>query len=243
MKKVFAYIGSHQGKNSCTAQLAERIIKKAAAFSDVPFQYEIMTSDQINIQPCHGCCNCFRSCVCPIDQTDEMPLLKQKLEEADFVLLGSPVYAHQVSGQMKTVLDRISYWLHLFKLVGTPGIALSTTASSGEMEVLNYLVKLMYPLGLKPVGAYNAYALFQGEFLHETEVERKAVKAATTVSQYISGKKELKSNEQLDLLFESMKRMILSCKDTKPGEYDYWEQRGYLQCESYQDLLDGKHSR
>ncbi len=238
MKKIFAYVGSHQGQRSCTAQLAERIIKKAAELSDVPFQYEVMTSDQINIQPCHGCCDCFRSCLCPIDQTDEMPLLKERLEEADFILLGSPVYAHQVSGQMKTVLDRISYWLHLFKLAGKPGIVLTTTASSGEMEVINYLVKLMYPLGIKPVGAYSAYARFQGEFLDEAEVERKTMKAATTVSRYISGKKELTSNNQLDTLFVAMKQMILASRESKPGEYDYWLQKGYLQCDSFQDLLN-----
>ena len=150
MKKALAIIGSSQGNNSCTAQFARLIFEKAQEYCNEPFEYEIITMNMVRIDYCRGCCNCFRNCSCPLDETDDMHVLKQKLLNSDFFLFGSPVYAHQISGAMKTVIDRLSYWLHLLPLAGKAGIALSTTAATGEMEVLNYLVKIMYPLGLKP---------------------------------------------------------------------------------------------
>ncbi|KOA20067.1 iron-sulfur flavoprotein [Clostridium homopropionicum DSM 5847] len=240
MKKAFAFIGSNQGKISCTAQFAHKIFEKASELSDVPFEYEILTSNNIKLDYCQGCCLCFRKCICPTDKLDEMPTLKQKLLDADFIILGSPVYAHQVSGQMKTVIDRLSYWLHLMPLAGKPGIALTTTASTGEMEVLNFLIKIMYPLGLKPVGAYSTHVFMQGKFLNEDELNRRVEKAAQTLSDYISGRKNLKSNINLEETFQQMKKMIYSNRIHKPGEYDFWVDNAYFKCNSFQELIDKK---
>ena len=243
MKKALALIGSNQGKHSCTAQFAERIFSEAQKLCDTPFEVEIITTDQLRLEYCQGCCLCFRECICPTDLIDDMPVLKQKLREADFIILGSPVYAHQVSGQMKTIIDRLSYWLHLMPLAGKPGIAISTTAGTGEMEILNYLIKMMLPMGLKPVGGYNSYARFQGEFLSEAETDRKAKKAAVTVANYLSVRKEIQSNPQFEQAFSQMKQMIVNNRGYKPGEYDYWVNSGAMDCETYQEFLEVKKDR
>jgi multimeric flavodoxin WrbA len=240
MKKVLAVIGSSQGSNSCTAQFARLICERAKELCNEPFEYEIITMDMLQLNYCLGCCNCFRDCTCPLDGTDSMAVLKQKLLNSDFFLFGSPVYAHQISGAMKTVIDRLSYWLHLLPLAGKAGIALSTTAATGEMEVLNYLVKMMYPIGIKPVGAYNANVHLQGRFRQEVDLERRVEKAATTAVRYLSEEKKVSSNPATENMFQTMKLMILSNRLAKPGEYDYWKENGYLECETYQELLDKK---
>lgn len=238
MKKAFALIGSSMAEQSSTKMFAQRIFDKTKEKCNVPVEFEIMTMDQIHLEYCQGCCLCFQECVCATDGLDDMPKIRQKLLEADFIILGSPVYAHQVSGQMKTIIDRLSFWLHLLPLAGKPGLAISTTASTGEMEILNYLVKMMYPMGLKPVGAYNAYAHFQGKFYNEKEVERKAEKAAVTAAKYLNGEKSIRSTPQTEEMFQAMKRMIRSNRDYKSGEYDYWIENKLMDFNTYQELLD-----
>jgi multimeric flavodoxin WrbA len=162
------------------------------------------------------------------------------LLDADLIILGSPVYAHQISGQMKTVIDRLSYWLHLLPLAGKPGLAISTTASTGEMEILNYLVKMMHPMGLKPIGAYNVFAHFQGQFYNEREVERRAEKAAESAAKYLNGEKQIKSTPSFEELFRVMKESIIQNRFYKPGEYKYWVEHGQMEAKTYQELLDRK---
>ncbi len=243
MKKIFIFIGSAMGKNSCTAQFAERILEIVKKKYDGELFFEIITADQVDIKPCKGCCNCFRHCVCPQDKHDDMAILRQKMQEADVILWGSPVYAHQVSGQMKIFIDRISYWLHLLILAGKPGIVLTTTASTGFFEVLSYLTKIMYYTGAKPVGGYNVYAKFQGSFLNADEVEEKSEKAAEVICNYLSGKKKLEANDLQETLFENLSKSIVQNKGEKPGEYEFWHKEGYFSYKSFQELLDKKLNR
>ena len=240
MKKAFAFIGSSMGKNSCTAQFAEMIFSQAQQQYGDDFEYEVITSDQVTLNPCRGCCNCFRDCLCPQDEQDDMAMIKKKLLEADFIIWGSPVYAHQVSGQMKIFIDRISYWLHLLRLAGKPGIVLTTTASSGQMEVISYLSKIMRHTGCKPVAAYWAFAHFQGRFKNPDNVKKKAAKAAIIVCDYLNGEKILSAGEAQEQLFSVLKNGIISDREYKPGEYSFWEQQGYLECNSFAELLQKK---
>lgn len=240
MKKAFAFIGSSMGEKSCTAQFAKRILEKAQQQYEGGIQFEIVTSDMVDIKPCKGCCNCFRHCVCTQDEIDDMAAIKQKMLEADFIIWGSPVYAHQISGQMKIVVDRLSYWLHLFKLAGKPGIVLSTTSSTGHMEVMAYLAKIMYHLGVKAVGGYTALTKLQGIFLDKSDMEKKAEKAAEVICDYLEGKKKLTSNATQEATFKALKESIKYSKDVKPGEYEFWEKEGFFECSSFEELLKKK---
>ncbi|SMP57951.1 flavodoxin family protein [Anoxynatronum buryatiense] len=238
MKKIVSYIGSHRGQKSGTAQLAEKMCEKAGAVCDTQVTWEIMTSDQLQLQACRGCCDCFRTGSCLLDREDDGGLMKEKLLEADFVILGSPVYALQVSGQTKTLIDRLSYWLHLFRLAGKPGIALTTTSSSGEAEVLGYLIRVMAYMGVRVVGGYSVFTQFPGVFQNPKDVERKAELGGTVISQYLSGEKRLVSNDRLENLFHGMKESIIRGRVMKPAEYRFWEEHGYFSHESYQSLMD-----
>jgi len=62
--------------------------------------------DDLRIQPCRGCAQCkdnSTGCVIP----DDFGLLLENIRDADLVIIGSPVYMAQVTGQTKTMLDRL----------------------------------------------------------------------------------------------------------------------------------------
>lgn len=60
--------------------------------------------DTMMIASCKGCCHCFKSGSCFID--DDAERLSLLLQKADGVIIASPTYASNVSGQLKTFIDR-----------------------------------------------------------------------------------------------------------------------------------------
>lgn len=73
---------------------------------------------------------------------DDMPVLKDKLLSADIIVLVSPIYWYQVSGKMKTFLDRWSDTINpdFSSDLAGKGLALVTTHSGlNVMNSSNYL--------------------------------------------------------------------------------------------------------
>ncbi len=76
---------------------------------------EKITLSKLNISPCTACGGCADGVRCVID--DDMTSLYPKLEEADVILLASPVYFYGVTAQMKTFIDRAQlFWVQKFVL-------------------------------------------------------------------------------------------------------------------------------
>ena len=59
----------------------------------------------LDIKPCKGCLGCVQSDRCVI--TDDMRKIYDALEQADALVLGSPVYMGQMSAQAKIFTDRL----------------------------------------------------------------------------------------------------------------------------------------
>ncbi len=56
------------------------------------------------IQFCRGCMACQTAKRCVI--RDDADLIEQKMEKADVLVFATPIYYYEMSGQMKTLLDR-----------------------------------------------------------------------------------------------------------------------------------------
>jgi hypothetical protein len=70
---------------------------------------------EMNILPCNGCGKCEKegSCVIHDDMQDIYPIL----EDAQVVVVSSPVYFHGVSSQCKTMIDRTHmFWARKYVL-------------------------------------------------------------------------------------------------------------------------------
>ena len=59
----------------------------------------------LDISPCKGCLGCVQGGKCVVN--DDMQKLYNALEEADALVLGSPVYMGQMSAQAKIFTDRL----------------------------------------------------------------------------------------------------------------------------------------
>lgn len=59
----------------------------------------------INLKFCISCCDCYNIGKCSLD--DDMNALYEKIKEADIIVFATPIYFGEMSGQLKTFLDRL----------------------------------------------------------------------------------------------------------------------------------------
>lgn len=67
-------------------------------------EVEIVSLKDKEIRFCRGCFACQKTQRCVI--RDDADLIEQKMEKADVLVFATPIYYYEMSGQMKTMLDR-----------------------------------------------------------------------------------------------------------------------------------------
>lgn len=72
---------------------------------DCGAECEYLWLKDANLLPCKGCCVCFLTGEDKCPNSDDAPLIEQKILEADGVIFASPVYGMNVSGLFKNYID------------------------------------------------------------------------------------------------------------------------------------------
>lgn len=114
MKRVTAFIGSARTKH--THESARRFLDSLRALGDV--EPEIVMLADYELQTCRGCKLCFErgEDACPLK--DDRDVLVEKMATSDGVVFASPSYMFQVSGLMKTFIDRLAFYGHRPRFFG-----------------------------------------------------------------------------------------------------------------------------
>ncbi|MDD4321020.1 MAG: flavodoxin family protein [Acidaminococcaceae bacterium] len=108
MKKIIAINGSPR-KNGNTATLLNKALEGA---KEQGAETEIINLYDLNYKGCISCFACKRKggksygkCIC----ADELLPILQKIEQADALILGSPIYLGIVTGEMRSFMERLLY--------------------------------------------------------------------------------------------------------------------------------------
>ena len=100
MVKIVAFMGSPR-KNGNVDIILNEIIKGANENNAKIKKYYL---NDMNIKGCQGCLYCRKNYSCAFK--DDMSQVYEDIKDADYVIIGSPVYICQVSAQTKLLLDR-----------------------------------------------------------------------------------------------------------------------------------------
>ena len=112
--KVVGFIGSPRIKGN-TATIVNEVLLGAR---EAGAETKVFNLNQLGIRGCQGCLKCQTPegrCV----QKDDMAPLYDEIYSADAVVIGTPVYMFQVTGQTKIFIDRLLAFLYLKD--GKPG--------------------------------------------------------------------------------------------------------------------------
>ena len=127
MKNVLV-ISTSLRANSNSDALADAFLRGAA---DAGHHTEKISLRGRNIQFCRGCMACQKLGRCVI--SDDAAEISQKMHDADVIAFATPIYYYEMSGQMKTLLDRAN-WLYSSDYHFTD-IYLLTAAAENEPSV------------------------------------------------------------------------------------------------------------
>ena len=84
----------------------ELIVQEALqGAADKGAEIEMISLADLNFQFCQGCLECSEKRTCPLN--DDIIGLIEKMDQADALIIGSPVYIHHLPGQLKAVFDRL----------------------------------------------------------------------------------------------------------------------------------------
>lgn len=99
--KVLGIVGSPR-KRGNTEILVTAALSGAA---ERGAQTEMVSLGDRSIQFCDGCYACEKTGQCHIK--DDLQEVYGQVREADGIIIGSPIYFHSLTGQVKTVMDRL----------------------------------------------------------------------------------------------------------------------------------------
>lgn len=99
--KVVLINGSHR-KNGATGRIINEFATILSSKDSVEMQ--IFQLSDVALNYCIGCSQCYKNGQCHID--DDAEMISNAIAHADGVIIASPNYASNVSGQLKTLIDR-----------------------------------------------------------------------------------------------------------------------------------------
>ncbi|MEQ8155599.1 MAG: flavodoxin family protein [Clostridiaceae bacterium] len=103
MNKNVLVISTSLRKGGNSDTLAEELIRGA---KDAGANVEKISLEGKTIGFCKGCLVCQKTQKCVIK--DDSDNIAQKVKNADAIVFATPIYYYEMSGQMKTLLDRLN---------------------------------------------------------------------------------------------------------------------------------------
>jgi multimeric flavodoxin WrbA len=169
--KILALIGSPR-KGSNTDTVADRILagaRKSGHTAEKLYLYDY------EIAPCIDCRRCKQPPnVCVLH--DDMPVIYPKIDEADVIVFGTPLYWYGPTAKMKLLIDRLRPYIASRKLEGKKGL-LVTPSEEGEGAcqcLVEMFRKSFCYVGMEFLGAVLPKAYERGDIKKNQEELRKA---------------------------------------------------------------------
>ena len=150
-KKIIVLNGSPRVKGN-TSMLVEEFAKGA---KDAGSEVTVFNLDKMNINGCKGCFGGGKNPDSPCVQKDDMEKIYPVYKEADVVVLASPLYYWNFSGQLRTAFDRLFAVAECDKNYANPvkeSVLLMAAEGYGFDDALSYYKNLMKHLGWKDLG-------------------------------------------------------------------------------------------
>ena len=101
MSKKVLVISTSLRHNSNSDLLARQFVQGA---QEAGHQVELLSLQGKELHFCRGCLACLKQSRCVIQ--DDANAIVEKMAAADVICFATPVYYYEMSGQMKTLLDR-----------------------------------------------------------------------------------------------------------------------------------------
>lgn len=100
----------------------------------------IVHVSDLNLQYCIGCCKCYETGKCIY--IDDIENLSKKIKNAEGIIIGTPTYVSNISGQLKTIIDRGHFVMEqlLYKKYAMSVVTYENYGGKDTSKILNKLL-------------------------------------------------------------------------------------------------------
>lgn len=214
--------GSPRGGKSRTRLLVQWVL---AGAEDTGAKTEIVDLASLRIEACTACEGCSLTGQCIYD--DDFFHLYERMIAAGGIVLGSPVYIDNVTGQMKVFIDRLADAIHYQTLSGKYGCAVTTTWISGGEDVVFYLNHVLNYLGILALEGISVAIGNDPEAIYREE--EKARKLGERLAGAI--RTQEMNPGQMRIIEENRSffaRIVEQNREWRPEEYREWVRKGWI---------------
>ncbi|MFH1228287.1 MAG: flavodoxin family protein [Planctomycetota bacterium] len=215
--------------NGNTSRLVKRCLEKAA---ELGAQTEFIWAGNKKLAYCTACEHCMKTGECIIK--DDYQEIMNKVLDADGLVMGTPNYAFNMSGLMKTIYDRSHCLLYYRrKLAGKYAIGISV----GGHSYMTAKIAKTVAQGIWLCGGYYTGYLAgvsvkrdEPQLVDEAQTFAQADSLATKLFRNIRDKKTFLWQRWLRgrFLFPAVTRMVVNNKDKYPYLYNYYLDKKWL---------------
>ncbi len=231
MKVVTIYGNMRHGSTYHAAQLVLEALSRRGPLDNREF---FLPRDMDHF--CNSCFTCFFKGEEKCPHAADVAPIASALLEADLILLASPVYAMDVSGQMKALLDHLCYmWMshrpdpRMFNKVG---LSVVTTAGAGKGHAAKTLNNTLRFWGVKRQfslkTAVTAAKWDDVKPEKQEKMRRKADALARRIIKAISNIKRLPPPFIRSVMFAAMKGMMKK-NDWNLVDKAHWQKQGWIE--------------
>lgn len=221
--KILAINASPRGKGSNTLRLVEAAIRGAAGAGA---KTEYIDLCKFHVGYCTGCGNCYQTGECIIK--DDYAEILDKMQDADGLIIGTPVYINSVTAQLKTLLDRMADIIHTQAFSRKYGIVVTTGGGGGTDDVISYLGTTLQVLGANMCGSVGAVMAEGPEVFNQKVGE--AEKTGNELAFAITNRTTYPDQEEFHAQMRShMTALVCANRETMEHEYQYLSEKGWIE--------------
>lgn len=178
MSKVLILNGSPH-KNGCTARALDEMIK---VFTEEGVETELIQVGNQAIRGCIACNSCAGTGRCVFD--DLVNEVAPKFEEADGLVVGSPVYYGSPNGNILSFMDRLFYSTHFSKhmKVGASVVSCRRGGNTASFDVLNKY----FTISAMPVASSTYWNQVHGFSAEDVEKDREGLQTMRNLAKNMS---------------------------------------------------------
>ena len=222
MKCVIIHGQDHKGSTCAIAQmLADKLDAESKDFF-LPGDFN---------EFCIGCTACFEKSekLCP--HYEKLKPITQAIDEADLIILASPVYVYHVTGAMKALLDHYgNRWMAhrpQENMFHKQAVALSTAAGAGIKSANKDLTDSLFFWGCAKIYklgfAVRAASWNEVSTNRKNRIENKITALAKKISKKYG---KVKPSIKTRIFFNIMR--IIHKGVMNPADTEYWKEKGWL---------------
>lgn len=179
---------------------------------------------------CVGCTRCFMDSETKCPHYEKLLPLTQAMDEADVIILASPVYVYHATGAMKAFLDHYGYrWMvhrPLEAMFRKQGVCISTAAGSGTKSAIKDMADSLFFWGVSKIYQYGInIAAVNWKSVDEKKLQAIEKKTSQMAARILKNAGRAKPGFKTRGFFLIMS--IVQRNGFNPRDVEYWKEKGW----------------